>query len=123
MGRKQSESLVNLKNILKNHLKKSVTHSTALSISEAKDKISHKEDSRNHKCGMNLARTSYYILNNGCPTNDFNELLSMQQHNGFDIVDINHSSHFFNKVAGSFSNVITSRVKNHLAMRLPQTGW
>ena len=71
---------------------------------------------------MNLAGTSYCILNNGRPTSDFTELLSMQHNNGCDIGDINHSFHFVNKVAGSFSNVITSRVKNHLATRLPQSG-
>ena len=46
----------------------------------------------------------------------------MQHSNGCDIGDINHSVHFVNKVAGSFCNVITSRVKSHLATRLPQTG-
>ena len=122
VGRKQSDSLVYLKNNLKHHLKKSVTHSTALSNSEAKEKIRQKEDSRNLRCGMNLARTSYYVLNNGRPTSDFTELLSMQHSNGCEIGDINHSVHFVNKVAGSFSNVITGRVKSHLATRLPQTG-
>ena len=88
-----------------------MTHTTALSNSDAKDNISQREDSRNHKCGMNPARTSYYILNNGHPTSDFTELLSMQHSNSCDIGDIDHSFNFVNKVAGSFSNVITSSVR------------
>ena len=121
LGRKQSENLINLKNNLKTHLKKSATHSTALSKTEAKDKINEKEESRSVKCGMNLVRTSYHILNNGRPTSDFTELLSMQHSNGCDIGDINHSTNFVTKIASSFSTVITGRIKKHLSTRLPQT--
>ena len=78
VGQKQSDRFVNLKNNLKNHLKKSATHKTALSNTEVQDKIQQKEASRNVKCGMNLARTAYHILSNGRPTSDFTELLSMQ---------------------------------------------
>ena len=122
VGKKQSDGLVNLKNNLKNHLKKSATHKTALSNTEVQDKIHQKEASRNVKCGMNLARTAYHILSNGRPTSDFTELLSMQHSNGCDIGDINHSSHFITKMASSFSTVITERVKEHLCTKLPQTG-
>ena len=121
-GRKQSTSLVDLKNRLKYHILKSAKHKTALQSDEARDKICQKENNRNLKCGMCLARTSYYILNSGRPTKDFTELLSMQHSNGCDIGDLNHSFNFVDSMAGSFSKVIMKRVKRHLSTRLPQTG-
>jgi hypothetical protein len=81
-----------------------------------------KEDDRNLKCGMNLGRTCFYLLKNGRPNSDFTQLLLMEHSNGCDIDDINHSTDFVTSMAGSFSNVITRRVKKHLGSRLPQTG-
>ena len=121
-GRKLSGSLIHLKDNLKTHLVESVKHQTALHKIEAKDKICRKEETRNDKCGMNLGRTAFYLLSNGRPSADFTELLSMQESNGCDIGDINHSINFLNGLAKHISTVITGRVKNHLCSRLPQTG-
>ena len=122
VGRKQPRTFLNLKQNLQNHLKKSATHKTALGHAAVQDKIAKKEETRNEKCGMNLARTAYHILSNGRPTSDFTELISMQHSNGCDVGDINHSFHFVTNMAGSFSTVITERVKKHLSSRLLQTG-
>ena len=121
-GRKQSESLVNLKFSLKRHLVEYVQHRNAVGMEESKCKIERKVGLRNETCGMNLGKTCFYLLSNGRPNSDFTELLSMQHRNGCDIGNINHSSEFINNMAGSFSEVITGRIKNHLSNRLPQTG-
>ena len=121
-GRKQSDSLGNLKSHLKKHLAHSETHQSALAKSEAKEKIDRKEESRNEKCGMNLARTAYYLLSNGRPSCDFTQLLSMLHKNGCDIGDINHSTDFVTNLAQCLSTVIERREKSYLSTRLPQTG-
>ena len=121
-GRKQSASLIHLKDNLKNHLFNSASHQAALDKSEVKDKIEKKEESRNEKCGMTLGRTAYHILRNGHPCSNFTQLLSMQHSNGCDIGDINHSTALVNNLAKSFNKVISGRVKVHLSSRLPQTG-
>ena len=120
-GRKQSNSLGELKYRLKSHLE-AVKHKTKLGDREAQEKIDWKEENRNKKCGMNLSRTCYHILYNGRPTSDFTELLSIQHSNGADIGDLNHSFNFVTGIASAFSGVITGRVKKHLSTRLPQTG-
>ena len=71
---------------------------------------------------MTLGRTCYYCLKNGRPTSDFTQLVSMQHSNGADVGDLNHSTYFINKLAGSFCKVIMGRIKKHLSTRLPQTG-
>ena len=53
-GRKQSASLIHLKDNLKHHLSNSASHKAALDKSEAKDKIEKKEESRNEKFGMTM---------------------------------------------------------------------
>ena len=121
-GRKQSASLSHLKENLKHHLFNSATHKAALDNSEAKDKLEKKEEARNETIGMTLGRTAFYLLSNGRPCSDFTQLLSMQHSNGADIGDINHSPDFISNMAKSFSNVITSRIQNHLSTRLKQTG-
>ena len=121
-GRKQSPSLSHLKDHLKNHLDNSATHKAALENSDAKDKLEKKEEARNQKIGLTLGRTAFYLLSNGRPCSDFTQLLSMQHSNGADIGDINHSTDFISNMAQSFSKAITSRIKEHLSTRLPQTG-
>ena len=121
-GRKQSMHLVHLKSHLKDHLTNSETHRTALAKNEVKEKIDRKEESRNEKCGMNLARTAYYLLSNGRPSCDFTQLLSMLHKNGCDIGDINHGTDFVTNLAKCLSTVIERREKSYLSTRLPQTG-
>lgn len=121
-GKNQSQQLVNLKAHLKLHLEKSTSHKTALGSREAKETICRKEENRNDRCGMNLGRTSYYLLHSGRPSSDFTRLLSMQHNNGCDIGDINHGTDFLNKIGRSLSSVIMNRVKDHMSTRLPQTG-
>ena len=107
---------------LKHHLFNSATHKAALDNSEAKDKLEKKEEARNETIGMTLGRTALYLLSNGRPCSDFTQLLSMQHSNGADIGDINHSPDLIINMAKSFSNVIISRIQNHLSTRLKQTG-
>ena len=121
-GRNQSQSLVHLKSTLKTHLLKSDTHNSALQTVESQEKIEGKEETRNSKCGMNLGRTSYYLLSKGRPNSDFTPLLAMQHSNGCDIGDINHSTDFVKNISKSFSSVITGRLQKHFGTRLTQTG-
>ena len=120
-GKGISPQLSHLKGTLKAHLD-SVSHRTALATSLAEEQLSIKTESRNKVCGMNLARTSFYLLSNGLPTSHFTSLISMQHRNGCDLGDINHSFNFVKKMATSCSEVIQERLKKHLSTRLPQTG-
>ena len=120
-GKKVSAQLSNLKNNLKHHLD-NTNHMSALVRLNAGEKLDQKIEKRNKACGMNLARTAYYLLSNGLPTAHFTTLVSMQHRNGCDLGDINHSFNFVTKLATSFSEVIQERYRKYLSTRLPQTG-
>ena len=120
-GKKISTQLASLKNRLKIHLD-SNCHKAALAKLDEEENMNKKMENRNTVVGMNLARTTFYLLSNGLPSSHYPTLLSLHNRNGCDVGELNHSHNFVEKMAVAFADVIQGRVKTHLNSRLVQTG-
>ena len=76
-GKKISTQLASLKNYLKIHLDSNY-HKAALAKLDEEENMNKKMENRNTVVGMNLARTTFYLLSNGLPSH-YPTLLSTPQ--------------------------------------------
>ena len=87
-----------------------------------KESLLKKEESRNKKVGMTLARMLYYLLKKGRPDDDYEALIHILAKSGNDVGDLNHSHNMVAKFSPVLGSTIKNRVKGYFGSRLPQTG-
>ncbi|CAB4032571.1 Hypothetical predicted protein [Paramuricea clavata] len=80
-------------------------------------------ESRNRKVGMRCARTSYLLYKTARPYSEYEQLVTLESHNGCDMGNINHSRKFPAQILPFIADETKARVKKFLCTPLVQTGF
>lgn len=118
---KLPKSFSNLKSHIKKHI---LSHSH---VNKQHEKVleetsSEKSKTRLHDIGMKVGRVAYNVCFSGMSFQSFETQILLQNLNGVDIGDINHSKDFVKKLLPEFAKHIKGRVKKFITTTLPQTG-
>ena len=84
----------NLKQRIKDHMKSEI-HLRALGIVDKHSEVEKKNDARSKVISMRMARKVYFGVKEAMTYDEFERSCLLDQLNGLDIGDINHSSRFF----------------------------
>ena len=118
---KLPRSFVNLKKTLKRHVLTSF-HVNLIHEIELKKAGEHKYSTRLHDVGMKVGRVAYHVCHSTLSFASFETELMLQNLNGVDIGDTNHSKIFARSLLPHFASKIDLRLKKFITTRLPQTG-
>ena len=103
---------------LKGHLRNHVTrrnHIEKLQSSiKCKEKKQTQRQSRNREVGLRVARTAYQIFWNGDSLRCFEDILLLQQRNGTDVGDLNHSKTFASNFCPHVALAIKEKMTEYL---------
>ena len=120
-SRNMPESFRKLKSHLKDHID-STSHRNSVHRSVQTEKSTQHLMSRSLRVGLAVARTAYIVYRNAFGMAKFEDLISLQNLNGQDMGQLNHSKRFATEFRNSVAAVIKLRAVQFLSTPLEQTG-
>ena len=103
-----------LKTSLREHMG-STTHRDHLKQKADQQLLGDRLLSRNQEVGLRVGRTAYHVFKDGLSLHQFEALLLLQQRNGTDMGEINHSKMFASRLWPHMAAAIKDGVSHHLA--------